>query len=103
MPPRELEQSGRDLHTLLQRVHRPGGVKETFGLVEKAKQKFAIISQKFRFGLRSFDCPPLTLQGAGWEAGRSGGPLEVFSPLDQHRQLAQLPGQVRHRGTLTGV
>ena len=48
MPPRELEQSGRDLHTLLQRVHRPGGVKETFGLVEKAKQKFAIISQKFR-------------------------------------------------------
>ena len=48
---KELEQTGRDLYTLLQRVHRPGGVKETSGLVLKAKEKFAVISQKFRWDL----------------------------------------------------
>ena len=48
---KELEQSARDLYTVLQRVHRPGGVKETPGLVVKAKKKFAVISQKFRWDL----------------------------------------------------
>ena len=43
-----LEQSARDLYTVLQRVHRPGGVKETSDLVVKAKEKLGFISEKFR-------------------------------------------------------
>ena len=30
---KELEQAARDIHTLLQRVHRPGGVRDTPALV----------------------------------------------------------------------
>ena len=54
---KELEQTARDLYTLLQRVHRPGGVKETSGMVVKAKEKFAVITEKFRsdLSLSNFD------------------------------------------------
>jgi len=45
---KELEQGARDIHTLLQRVHRPGGVKETQALVTKAKEKFGVIQQRYR-------------------------------------------------------
>ena len=45
---KELEQGARDIHTLLQRVHRPGGVKETAALATKSKEKFSFIQQKYR-------------------------------------------------------
>ena len=45
---RELEQSARDIHTMLQRVHRPGGVKETNSLASKSREKFTGIGDLFK-------------------------------------------------------
>jgi len=45
---RELEQTARDIHTMLQRVHRPGGVKETSGLTTKAREKFANVKELYK-------------------------------------------------------
>jgi len=45
---RELEQTARDIHTMLQRVHRPGGVKETSGLTAKAREKFSAIQELYK-------------------------------------------------------
>jgi len=44
---KDLETAARDIHTFLQRIHRPGGVKDTAGIAAKAKEKFAVISQKY--------------------------------------------------------
>jgi len=44
---RELEQIARDIHTMLQRVHRPGGVKETKGLTTKARDKFKVVQDLY--------------------------------------------------------
>ena len=46
---KELEQAARDIHTLLQRVHRPGGVRDTPALVTAARGKFADIARKYRW------------------------------------------------------
>ena len=45
---RELEQTARDIHTMLQRVHRPGGVKETSGLTAKARVKFSAVKELYK-------------------------------------------------------
>ena len=45
---KELEQGARDIHTLLQRVHRPGGIKDTSAIVTKARDKFLTISQHYQ-------------------------------------------------------
>eukprot|EP00092_Neocalanus_flemingeri_P038861 GFUD01042309.1.p1 GENE.GFUD01042309.1~~GFUD01042309.1.p1 ORF type:complete len:265 (+),score=95.74 GFUD01042309.1:59-796(+) len=45
---RELEQTARDIHTMLQRVHRPGGVKETSGLTRKAREKFSAVQELYK-------------------------------------------------------
>merc|ERR1711915_562046 len=39
---------GRDIHTMLQRVHRPGGVKETNSLASKSREKFTGIGDLFK-------------------------------------------------------
>ena len=44
---KELEAGARDIHTLLQRIHRPGGVKDTGGIVTRAREKFVGVSQKY--------------------------------------------------------
>jgi len=44
---KDLETAARDIHTFLQRIHRPGGVKDTVGIAAKAKEKFAVVSQKY--------------------------------------------------------
>jgi len=44
---KELEAGARDIHTLLQRIHRPGGVKEAGGIVTRAREKFVGVSQKY--------------------------------------------------------
>jgi len=44
---RELEQTGRDIHTLLQRVHRPGGSKDCTGLIVAARQRFTLLADLF--------------------------------------------------------
>jgi len=45
---RELEQTARDIHTMLQRVHRPGGVKETSGLTSKARDRFSAVQELYK-------------------------------------------------------
>ena len=45
---KELEAGARDIHTLLQRIHRPGGVKDAEGIVTRAREKFSGVSQKYR-------------------------------------------------------
>jgi len=44
---RELEQAARDIHSLVQRVHRPGGVKDTVALAVQARVKFANVQTLF--------------------------------------------------------
>jgi hypothetical protein len=44
---RELEQTARDIHTMLQRVHRPGGVKETSGLTSRSRDKFNAVKDLY--------------------------------------------------------
>lgn len=45
---RELEQSSRDIHTVLQRVHRPGGVKDTAAIVAQVKTKFTAVQTLYK-------------------------------------------------------
>jgi len=45
---RELEQSARDIHSLLQRVHRPGGVSQTATLATQAKEKFTSVQNLYK-------------------------------------------------------
>jgi len=45
---RELEQSSRDIHTVLQRVHRPGGVKDTAAIVTQVKTKFTAVQTLYK-------------------------------------------------------
>ena len=45
---RELEQTARDIHTMLQRVHRPGGVKETSGLTKRSRDKFSLVQDLYK-------------------------------------------------------
>jgi hypothetical protein len=40
---RGLEQAARDIHTLVQRVHRPGGVRDTAGIGAQARVKFLAV------------------------------------------------------------
>ena len=42
-----MPQTGRDIHTLLQRVHRPGGSKDCTGLTLAAKQRFTLLADLF--------------------------------------------------------
>jgi len=44
---RELEQAAREVHSLTQRVHRPGGVTDTSGVTDKVRLKFDKIKQLF--------------------------------------------------------
>merc|ERR1712226_754166 len=44
---RELEQSARDIHSLVQRVHRPGGVKDTVDLATKSRAKFSNVQKLY--------------------------------------------------------
>ena len=45
---KELEAGARDIHTLLQRIHRPGGVRDVGAIVTRARDKFVGVSQKYR-------------------------------------------------------
>merc|ERR1712080_721221 len=45
---RELEQSARDIHSLVQRVHRPGGVRETASLSAQSKEKFTGVQNLYK-------------------------------------------------------
>ena len=51
---KELEAAARDIYTLLQRIHRPGGVKDTSAVVTKAREKFDVIKLKYRLILFKF-------------------------------------------------
>jgi len=44
---RDLEQNARDIHSLTQRVHRPGGVTDTTGVTVKVRQKFDKVKELF--------------------------------------------------------
>jgi len=44
---RELEQVARDIHSVTQRVHRPGGVTDTTGVTVKVRQKFDRVKELF--------------------------------------------------------
>jgi len=45
---RELEVASRDVHSLLQRVHRPGGVLEATKLATLAKEKFSKVQELYK-------------------------------------------------------
>jgi len=45
---RELEVASREVHSLLQRVHRPGGVLEAVKLATQAKEKFSKVQELYK-------------------------------------------------------
>lgn len=45
---KEVEQSGKEIHTLLQRIHRPGGVQMIGQLAEKARAKFENVRKHYK-------------------------------------------------------
>lgn len=45
---REIEAVGRDIHAVLQRIHRPGGIKDTAALTQLAEQKFSNVRDLYR-------------------------------------------------------
>ena len=75
-------------------LSRPGGVKETAGLVGKAKEKLGIISQKFRLDLITGELQKtVSISGSwtvSWSDRRTIGNILTSG---QHHQLDQLPCQ----------
>lgn len=45
---KDLEQAGREIHVLLQRIHRPGGVGETAQLAQKARTNFENVRKLYK-------------------------------------------------------
>jgi len=44
---RELEQTAREIHSITQRVHRPGGVKDTSGVTQAVRERFVKVKDLF--------------------------------------------------------